>query len=173
MRTNGGGVNFRAATLGSLNAGGAHLHSPGGYALRLSQAVVKGPVRLVDGFTSTGLVALNRATIDGRLQFTGGSFTCLAPAPRNEHGHAIEAISATVRSGMDLGWSHVSPSVDFTDATTSSLADDPAMWPERYTIAGLTYERFDTPGKAANADLGSDRTMRLATTPDNFRLGPL
>lgn len=50
-----------------------------------------------------------------------------------------------MRSGIDLGWRHVSPSVDFTDATTSSLADDPATWPERYTIAGLTYERFDTP----------------------------
>jgi hypothetical protein len=145
LRTDDGGVNFRAATLGSLNAGGAHLHNPGGYALRLSQAVIKGPVRLVNGFTSTGLVALNRASIEGRLQLTGGSFTCPAPAPRNKHGHAIEAISATVRSGMDLGWAHVSPSVDFTDATTSFLADDPAAWPERYTIAGLTYERFDTP----------------------------
>lgn len=145
LRANGGGVTFRAATLGSVNAGGAQIHNPGGYALRLSQAVIKGPVWLDNGFTSTGLVALNRATIEGRLQLTGGSFACPAPAPRNEHGHAIEAISATVRSGIDLGWTHVSPSVDFTDATTTSLADDPAAWPERYTIAGLTYERFDTP----------------------------
>jgi hypothetical protein len=145
LRTNGGALNFRAATLGSLNAGGTQLHNPGGYSLRLSQAVVKGPVRLVDGFTSTGLVALNRTTIEGRLQLTGGSFTCPAPAPRNEHGHAIEAISATVRGGIDLGWAQVSPSADFTDATTTSLADDPATWPEGFTIAGLTYDRFETP----------------------------
>ena len=145
LHTTGGGVNFRAATLGSVNAGGAHLHNPGGYALRLSQAVIKGPVRLVNGFTSTGLVALNRATIEGRLQLTGGSFTCPAPAPRNEHGHAVEAISATVRSGIDLGWTHVSPGVDFTDATTTSLADNPETWPKRFSIAGLTYERFENP----------------------------
>ena len=84
-------------------------------------------------------------TIEGRLQFTGGSFSCPAPAPRNEHGHAIEAISATVRGGIDLGWKTVSPSVDFTDAATTFLADDPATWPERFTIAGLTYDRFEKP----------------------------
>ena len=145
LRTSGGRVNFRGATLGSLTASGARLDNPGGYALRLSQTVVKGSVLLVDGFTSIGLVALNRSAIEGRLQFTGGSFTCPAPGPANEHGHAIEAISTTVRGGVDLGWKTVSPSVDFTDATTTFLADDPAAWPERFTIAGLTYERFEKP----------------------------
>jgi hypothetical protein len=145
LSASGGRVNFRGATLGSLTASGARLDNPGGYALRLSQTVVKGSVLLVDGFTSIGLVALNRSTIEGRLQFTGGSFTCPAAGPANEHGHAIEAISTTVRGGMDLGWKTVSPSVDFTDATTTFLADDPAAWPERFTIAGLTYERFEKP----------------------------
>ena len=145
LRTNGGRVNFRGATLGSLTASGARLDNPEGYALRLSQTVIKGSVLLVDGFSSTGLVALNRSTIDGRLQFTGGSFTCPEPVPVNEHGHAIEAISTTVRGGIDLGWTTVSPSVDFTDAVTTFLADDPATWPERFTIAGLTYERFEKP----------------------------
>ena len=145
LRTDGGRVNFRGATMGSLTAHGARLHNPDGYSLRLSQTVVKGSVLLMDGFTSTGLVALNRSTIEGRLQFTGGSFACPAAAPYNEHGHAIEAISTTVRGGIDLGWAAVSPSVDFTDAVTTFLADDPATWPERFTIAGLTYERFEKP----------------------------
>ena len=145
LRTDGGRVNFRGATMGSLTAHGARLHNPDGYSLRLSQTVVKGSVLLMDGFTSTGLLALNRSTIEGRLQFTGGSFACPAAAPYNEHGHAIEAISTTVRGGIDLGWAAVSPSVDFTDATTTFLADDPATWPERFTIAGLTYERFEKP----------------------------
>ena len=35
--------------------------------------------------------------------------------------------------------------MDFTDATTTFLADDPATWPERFAIAGLTYERFESP----------------------------
>jgi hypothetical protein len=145
LRAAGGQVNLRSATIGSLSAGHAHLDNPGGTSIRLSAATVKGPVRLVNGFTSAGLVALNRTTIGGRLQLTGGVFTCPGPAPRNEHGDAISAISATVRGGIDLGWKTVSPSVDFTDATTTSLADDPATWPERFTIAGLTYERFENP----------------------------
>jgi hypothetical protein len=145
LRTKGGAVTFRSAKLGSLSAARAQLHNPLGSSIRLSQAVVKGPVRLIDGFSSTGLVALNRTTIEGRLHFTGGSFTCPAPSLRNKHGHAIEAISATVHGSIDLGWKMVSPSVDFTDATTTFLADDPATWPERFTIGGLTYDRFERP----------------------------
>ena len=145
LRTNGGRVNFRGATLGSVNADGAQLHNPGGYTVSFSTATVKGSVQLADGFTSTGLVVLNRSTIEGRLRFTGGSFNCPARAPHNEHGHAIEVISATVRGGIDLGWKTVSPSVDFTDATTTFLADNPDTWPQHFTIAGLTYDRFETP----------------------------
>jgi hypothetical protein len=145
LRTDGGAVTFRGAKLGSLNAARAQLCNPGGYSIRLSQAVVKGPVRLIDGFSSTGLVAFNRTTIEGRLHFTDGSFACPAPSPHNKHGHAIEAISATVRGSIDLGWKKVAPSVDFTDVTTTFLADDPAKWPERFTIGGLTYNRFERP----------------------------
>ena len=145
LRTEGGRVNFSGATLGSLVADGARLHNPGGHSVNLNHAKVQGSVRLVDGFTSTGLVVLNRSTIGGRLQLTGGSFGCPAAAPGNEHGHAIEAISATVRGGIDLGWQAVSPSVDFTDVSTTFLADDPATWPPSFTIAGLTYERFEKP----------------------------
>jgi hypothetical protein len=143
LRTDGGRVNFRGATLGSLIADGAQLYNPGGYSVSLNQAVVKGAVRLADGFT--WLVVLSRSTIEGRVQLTGGSFMCPAPAPHNEHGHAIEAISATVRGGIDLGWKAVTPSVDFTDVTTTFLADDPATWPPRFTIAGLAYDRFEKP----------------------------
>ncbi len=145
LRTDGGAVTLAGARLGSLSARGARLHNPGGYSLRLSQALVNGPVRLISGFSSTGLVVLNRTTIEGRLHFTNGSFRCPAPSPANESGHAIEAISATVRGSIDLGWENVSPSVDFTDVTTTSLADDPATWPDRFVIAGMTYERFERP----------------------------
>jgi len=145
LRTSGGAVNLSGAKLGSLNASRAQLHNPGGYSIRISQATINGPVRLIDGFTSTGLVALNRSRIEGRLHFTGGSFHCPAPTPINKDGHAIEAISATVHGSIDLGWTRVSPSVDFTDLTTTSLADDPATWPERFTIAGMTYDRFERP----------------------------
>jgi hypothetical protein len=161
LRAHGGEVNLRGATLGSLMADGAQLDNPGGSSLHLSAAVIKGPVRLANGFISTGLVALNRTTIEGRLQLTGGTFTCPGPVPGNEDGLAIAAISATVRGGMDLGWATVSPSVDFTDATTTSLADDPAAWPDRFTIAGLTYQRFELP-QGAPPRLIWDQAARCA-----------
>jgi hypothetical protein len=143
LRAEGGTVAFTGARLGSLSARRARLDNPGGYTLRLSQAVVNGPVRLIDGFTSTGLVALNRSTIEGRLHFTGGTFDCPRPFAVNEAGHAIQAISATVHGSVDLDWTAVSPSVNFTDLAASSLADDPATWPERFTIAGMTYDRLE------------------------------
>lgn len=145
LRTSGGRVNFQGATLGSVSAAGARLHNPGGYAIRFSQAVIKGSVRLDDEFTAVGLVTISRSTIEGRLQLTGGVFTCPGPAPGNPRGHALEARSATVRGGIDLGWKAVTPSADFSDTTTTHLADDPQNWPDHFTIAGLTYERFENP----------------------------
>lgn len=105
LRATGGDLGFRAAAIGSyLDAAGARLHNPGGYTLNLVQANVKGSVRLVDGFSSTGEVALNRAVIEGRLICTGGAFHQSGPPPGpGEEPDAIEAISATIRSGMDLG----------------------------------------------------------------------
>jgi hypothetical protein len=145
LRADGGRINLRGATMGSLVADGARLHNPRDYSISLKEATVKGSVQLTDDFASTGLVVLSRSTIEGRLQFTGGSFTCPAPTDRNLAGDAIEAISATVRGGIDLGWKQVSPSVDFSDATTTVLADDPASWPPRFAISGLTYENFGLP----------------------------
>ena len=103
----------------------------------------------------------------------GGSFVCPSPTPANEHGHAIEAISATARGGIDLGWKKVSPSVDFTDATTTFLADDPATWPERFAIAGLTYERFESPQGAKLTASGTGREVGLAGPPDRVRVRPV
>ena len=47
LRTDGGRVNFRGATMGSLAADRAQLHNPGGYSVSLNQARVTGSVRLV------------------------------------------------------------------------------------------------------------------------------
>jgi hypothetical protein len=142
----GGELGFRSATIGSvIDTSGACLRNPGGYTLNLNQANVKGSVLLADGFESSGKVVLNRASIEGRLQCTTGSFDCPAPSERNRRGHAIEAISAEIRGGMDLGWASISPSVDFTNTKTSFLADNPQNWPARFTVSGLTYDRFEQP----------------------------
>ncbi len=145
LEATGGDLGFRAASIGSfVDAAGAKLHNPGGYTLNLVQANVKGSVRLVDGFESAGEVVLNRAAIEGRLICTQGTFQGAEPGTGGEPD-AIEAISATVRSGMDLGWRSIASRVDFTNTRTSFLADDPAKWPSRYVIVGFTYDRFEQP----------------------------
>ena len=139
-----GKVNFRGATIGGmLDAQGAHLNNPDAYTISLHQAAVRGSVRLVDGFRSTGAVLLNRVSIDGRLDCRGGIFVCPALTPENPAGTALEAFSATMRGGMYLGWQEIHPAINLTATTTSTLADDPAAWPASYIITGLTYERFE------------------------------
>jgi hypothetical protein len=67
----------------------------------------------------------------------------------------VQAVSATVRGGMDLGWQSITPAIDLTDTTTTVVQDDPANWPERIYISGFTYDRFDVPrsgGKGATWD---------------------
>jgi hypothetical protein len=146
LRATGGQLGFRAATLGSVvDAGGAILDNPHECTLNLHQTTVGGSVRLAEGFTSNGVVILNRAIIEGRLLCMGGTFNCPAASERNEEGHALQAISMTVRGGMDLGWTSVSPSLDLTDATTTFLADNPANWPPQFRISGFTYERLAQP----------------------------
>ena len=158
LRATGGALRFRNATLGGLvDATGAHLTNPDGYTLNLHQAIVKGSVRLSDGFESSGLVVLNRAIIEGKLDCSKGSFDCPAPLRDKRRYHAIEAISATTRGGMDLGWTSSSPSVDFTDASTTFLADNPENWPPRFNISGFTYNRFEQP-----RDAGSGHTWNRA-----------
>jgi hypothetical protein len=161
LQATGGDLSFRAATIGSVvDASGAHLNNQGGYTLSLHQANVRGSVRLVDGFESRGVVVLNRATIEGRLICTQGSFDCPGPSERNLHGHAIEAISATIRGGMDLGWKRPSPSVDFTNTQTSFLADDPVNWPDKFVISGFTYDRFEKPQGSNLGPTWDDRSRR-------------
>ena len=146
MTAVGGRISFRSATLGPVLAANARIDNPAGESLMLSQATVRGSLNLVDGFTSAGTVALNLTRVEGRLLLRDGTFT----SPQPDGGRpAIEAISASAAGGMDLGWREATPSVDFTNATTTFLADDPATWPERFGISGLTYDRFELPQGSA------------------------
>ena len=126
VRATGGDLGFRAATIGSfLDAAGAKLHNPGGYTMNLVQANVKGSV------PPGRWIRVHRG---GRAQpgrhrgpphlHPGDLPPARATRARREPD-AIEAISATIRSGMDLGWKSISPRADFTNTRTSFLADDP------------------------------------------------
>jgi hypothetical protein len=143
LRGTGGNLRFSNAVLGSVVAVGAELDNPGGVTISLHQATARGSVVLARGFRSSGLVLLSRATMTGRLECDSATFDCPGPNQRNEQGHAIEAISLHARGGMDLGWTRAEPSVDFTNADTTFLADNPARWPSKILISGFTYDRFE------------------------------
>jgi hypothetical protein len=141
----GGRLRFTSATLGSVNARGAQLTHPEGIALSLHQTTVTGTVALVDGFRSEGLVDLNRSTIEGRLELGNGTFACPGPGQYNDQGHAVEAISAVIRGGIYMASASITAGVDFTNATTTFLVDNPGNWPPRFIISGFAYDRFDQP----------------------------
>jgi hypothetical protein len=173
MSASGGPVEFRGATLrGGVDAKGAKLSNPDGYTLSLHHAVVRGSVGLV-GLRSTGSVVLNRAAIEGRLECTDATMVCPRKSEFNKMGHALRAISATVRGGMELGWTEVSPSLDLTNAKTTYLADDPRQWPNDFLISGLTYERFGQ-SRDTVATLPWNHGARIAwlSRQENFDAGP-
>lgn len=143
LHATGGRLRFSNSTLGTVFADGAQLVNPAGFTLSLHQATVRGSVVLTGGFRSEGLLDLSRSTIEGRLECDGGTFTCSGSAERNKLGHAIEAVSATIRGGIYMAQATISAGVDFTNATTTFLVDDPRNWPPRFIISGFTYDRFD------------------------------
>ncbi len=161
LRASGGRLRFGSGTFGNVVAVRAQLENPGGFTLDLHQATVKGSVVLGDGFRSAGLVTLSRSTISGRLEFSGGTFNCPAPFERNPDGHAIAAVSATVRGGIELGGASISPSMDFTNTTTTFLADDPQSWPPQFIVAGFVYDRFERSRAAASGAVW-DQGARIA-----------
>ncbi len=150
LSAHGGSLNLRAARIGgTVDAQAADLRNPDDKTLGLQHAIVAGNVRMCQGFRSDGLVLLNRADIQGRLRCDAGTFTWDPPAERREEaelnplGSAFEAISATVRAGIGLGWKIESGGVDFTDATTSFLADRAEQdWPTPSHLTGFTYQRW-------------------------------
>jgi hypothetical protein len=175
--TRGGEVRLHAARVGdAVDLVGAHLFHGRGYAISFQQAVVNGSVHMVGGFRSRGLVAFNRATIEGRLVIDGARLVW----PRrqrnfNGHGAAFWGIGMTVRGGMVLGWRRVVGGVDLSDATTSHLADDPTRWGDRVALTGFTYTRFAAvPGAPAgsNGSWDVDDRVRWLAGQDSPDPGP-
>ena len=140
----GGQVSFRSATVGgAISLSGARVTGGVGPTVSLHHAAVGRSVRLTDGFASEGVVVLNRAVVQGRLDLRGGTFTCAAASDANPSGAAVSAVALTARGGIRLSPAEVHPLLDLTGAATTALADDPARWPERFSVSGFTYDRFE------------------------------
>ncbi|MFI1993477.1 hypothetical protein [Actinoplanes sp. NPDC020271] len=165
----GGKLDFRLASVaGILNAEDAYLANPGDTTISLYMARVTGNVRLCGRFRSVGIVLLNRAVIDGRLRADGATLSWAAPVEpldppgqTNRRGAAVEAVFATIRGGIDLGWRVESGAIDLTGTTTSYLADRPDRdWPVDSYLGGFTYDRFEGPVWDARARIAWLARMR-------------
>jgi hypothetical protein len=151
LQARSGSVDLRGASVaGIVDAEGARLVNPGHRTLSLHHARVQGNVRLCQGFSSVGVVMLTRVTVEGRLRCDGAVLEWRnpatgddAPSEVNPRAAALEAISATFRSGLSLGWQVRAGAVDLTDAQSSFVADDPAVdWPAQSWLSGFSYRRF-------------------------------
>ena len=171
---NGGRVNFRGATLGSLTASGARLDNPDGYSIRLSQAVDQGV-----GAAGRRL-HLDRA---GRAQpehdrRPPAVHRRLVHLPRPGAGQRARARDRgdlrdrprRHRPGLDGG------------VAERGLHRRGHHLPRRRPgdLAGTVHHRRadlrtvrETAGRAAEADLGPGRTVCLAEPPDRVRLRPV
>jgi hypothetical protein len=115
----------------------------------------------------------DRSRIEGRLECDGGSFTCPVPAERNPNGHAIEAISATIRGGIYLALASIIPSVNFTNTVITFLVDDPGNWPAQFVISGFSYDRFGQPeGTATGPAWDHVARCRWLTQQISYDAGP-
>jgi hypothetical protein len=160
-RLEGGGqpalVADRASVEGALNLTGSHAHSeislriirvgqrilladsqldnPGGTALRLSRAQVAADV-FCDGMTSAGRIRVAGATIGGELGFKGARI-------RNDAGTVLDA---TALDAGELSLRFAEPAKGLVDLRHSHIKifrDDPACWPSRLAIDGMTYETLE------------------------------
>ena len=144
LRADGGRINFRSATLGSVFADHCELRNPDAYSLSLNQATIKGSVRLAGGFSSVGLVVLNRCLIEGRLQLAARSCARRPPRPTStgtrSRRYRPPRAAASTWAGSRSRPAWTSP---MRPPRSSPMTRRPGR--ERFAIAGLTYERFESP----------------------------
>jgi uncharacterized protein YjbI with pentapeptide repeats len=142
LHAHGGRVVFNGATVQLMLLEGAQFSNGAGQSLNLRQATVHRSI-LLRGVKSEGILVLDGANIEGPVDLAGSTFQCPGPSDYNPGANAITAVAAVIHGGLHLGWERCEPSIDLTSVTTTVFADDAQHWPSRYTITGLTYERFE------------------------------
>ena len=131
-----GEVNLRSIKVGErLLLRQAELRNPSQTALRLSRAQV------------TSDVFCNELTADGRLKLAGavigGSVSLKDATLANAAGKAVDAASLQAQELILRPAVPVDGVVDLRDATIGVLRDDPAAWPGRLLLDGLTYRALE------------------------------
>jgi hypothetical protein len=131
-----GEVNLRSIRVGErLLLRQAELRNPSQTALRLSRAQV------------TSDVFCTQLTTDGRLRLAGavigGSVSLKDATLANAAGKAVDAAGLQVQELILRPAVLIDGVVDLRDATIGVLRDDPATWPGRLLLDGLTYRALE------------------------------
>ena len=131
-----GELRMRTARVGQrLLLMGAQLANPGGIALRLSRSQVGADV-FCDELTADGGIRVAGATIGGELSFRRARISHPADKALDASGlHAAELSLRTAEPVPGL--------IDLSHAQIGVLRDDPARWPDRLGMDGLTYQALD------------------------------
>ncbi|MGH3211462.1 MAG: hypothetical protein ACRDNO_27260 [Trebonia sp.] len=131
-----GEVNLRSVRVGErLLLRQAELRNPAQTALRLSRAQV------------TSDVFCNQMTANGRLRLAGavigGSVSLRDATLANTAGPALDAAGLQVQELILKPAALIDGAVDLRNATIGVLRDDPATWPGRLLLDGLTYRALE------------------------------
>ncbi|GAA3246712.1 hypothetical protein [Nonomuraea helvata] len=154
-----GGIGLVGARLnGGLFLQGATLRNPGKEALAADSMVVEDVMRCTDGFEASGCVRLRGARINGTLSLSG---TIRSPDTR----YALHASHMEVRELYLKPAEPIEGVVTLAHTTLGTLHDDPATWPEKLRLNGLTYQRLRGSGVARRIDW-------VSRDPEGFRPQP-
>jgi hypothetical protein len=131
-----GEVNLRSIRVGErLLLRQAELRNPSQTALRLSRAQV------------TSDVFCTQLTTNGRLRLAGavigGSVSLKDATLANAAGTAVDAAGLQVQELILRPAVLIDGAVDLREATIGVLRDDPATWPGRLLLDGLTYQALE------------------------------
>ncbi|HEX2315032.1 MAG TPA: hypothetical protein VHJ17_14920, partial [Thermomonospora sp.] len=133
----------------------AEIRNPGGIALRMSRTEVGADV-FCHGMTVEGTLKLARAVVGRHLDLEDAHLT----APGDV---AVDARGLTAGQLSLLPGGPIQGTVVLRHARIGVLRDDPARWPERAALGGMTYDALE-PALAAR-----DRLRWLTRDPDGFQ----
>ncbi|RSM72556.1 hypothetical protein DMB66_05285 [Actinoplanes sp. ATCC 53533] len=148
-----------ATVHGPVRLRGADLDNPGGVALNAIGVRAHSTFHCCDGFRATGTLRFANVVVGSKLCFDGAALD--APG-----GVALSCWRAQAAE-LTLCWVRTPAGrVDLRHARIGVLRDDPAAWPERIDLDGLTYEILEPQTDAAQ------RIDWLARDPDGHHRQP-
>jgi hypothetical protein len=139
-----GEIRLRGARVGGyLSLVGAVLSHPQRTALNADDLAVDTDVYCSDGFNATGTVSFSGAHVGGQLSFQGARLA--NPSTLEQQSVALCLQRLQAEELLLRPSEQIDGIVELAYAKIGLLRDDPATWPARMQLDGLSYESLDQP----------------------------